>query len=297
MWFRRCNLTALFLVMILLVQSCGSDSKKTTPVGPDDNGSSNGGSTVIAVITMVSIPGGAFSMGDIENYSPYRWEEKPVHSVTLSSFEMGMYEVTQGQYQSVMGTNPAIGYGVGDYYPVYYVSWYDAVKFCNKLSDAAGLERCYNESTWACDFGKNGFRLPTEAEWEYACRAGTTTYFYTGNAISSDGAASTDLDRAGWYRYSDIGGRRQTHPVGEKTPNSFGLYDMHGNVGEWCHDWYRSYTSDSQTNPTGPEGGSSRVVRGGYWGSSAGDCRSADRHRNLPSSAISTLGFRVVRRP
>jgi len=140
--------------------------------------------TKISGIQFVTIPSGAFSMGDLQGvgYS----DELPVHDVTLSSFEMSIYEITQGQYKSVMGTNPANSYGVGDTYPVYYVSWYDAMEFCNKLSDTEGLERCYNESTWACDFGKNGYRLPTEAEWEYACRAGTETMFYTGNTLSSD---------------------------------------------------------------------------------------------------------------
>lgn len=139
------------------------------------------------------------------------------------------------------------------------------MKFCNKLSDAEGLERCYNESTWACDFGKNGFRLPTEAEWEYACRAGTETNFYTGNTINSDGYTSTDLDRAGWYWYNLGQANNKAHVVGAKEPNNFGLYDMHGNVWEWCLDWYGSYQSGSVTNPTGVQTSSSRVVCGGSW--------------------------------
>ena len=265
----------------------------STPVASPP--SSGGETTTYKDITFVSIPSDTFRMGDVENYGQYS-NEKPVHSVTLSSFEMSIYEVTQGQYQSVMGTNPAKNYGVGDNYPVYYVSWYDAVKFCNKLSDAAGLERCYNESTWACDFGKSGFRLPTEAEWEYACRAGTETNFYTGNAISSDGYTSTDLDRAGWY-YGNSGSK--THPAGEKEKNAFGLFDMHGNVWEWCNDWYGEsyYTSSTSADPVGPTSGSRRVLRGGSWYNNARYCRSAYRSWNYPSYSYNYLGFRVVRRP
>jgi len=251
---------------------------------------------VIHDITFVTIPSGTFRMGNVENYGQYS-NEKPVHSVTLSAFEMSIYEITQGQYQSVMETNPAENRGVGDNYPVYYVSWYDAVRFCNKLSDAAGFERCYDESTWACDFSRNGFRLPTEAEWEYACRAGTETNFYTGNNISSDGLTSTDLDRAGWYWDNWGQMNKKTHVVGEKEPNAFGLYDMHGNVWEWTYDRYGLYTSDDQTNPTGHPSGSGRVERGSSWRFNADWCRSAYRYGFDPSKKAPGLGFRVVHRP
>jgi len=247
-------------------------------------------------ILLVSISAGTFRMGDVENYGQY-FDEKPVHEVTLSSFEMSVYEVTQGQYTSVMGSNPANSYGVGDDYPVYNVSWYDAVKFCNKLSDAEGLERCYNESTWSCDFSKNGYRLPTEAEWEYACRAGTETYFYTGNNLSSDRGTSTDLDRACWYWYNWGQANDKAHVVGAKEPNAFGLYDMHGNVWEWCNDWDGLYTSDSQSNPKGPSSGSARVIRGGSRNDYAENCRSAFRYWIDPSDVYYNVGLRVVRRP
>jgi len=286
MRIRRFGNTLLWLILILLILSCGKDSKKSGPTGPGDD---------ISGITFVTIPGGTFLMGDIQNYNKYA-REKPVHTVTLTSFEMSIYEVTQGQYQSVIGTNPSHDFGVGDNYPVYCVSWYDAVKFCNKLSDAAGLVRCYNESTWACDLTKNGFRLPTEAEWEYACRAGAETYFFTGNNLSSDGQTSTDLDRAGWY-YGNSGSK--THPTGEKEKNAFGLYDMHGNVWEWCNDWYgeRYYASSPSADPTGPSTGSNRVKRGGGWGSGAKYCRSAYHIGDGPLDAYGSVGFHVVRRP
>ncbi len=250
----------------------------------------------IRIFTFVSIHDGSFRMGDIQNYGQNS-QEKPVHDVTISSFEMSIYEITQGQYQMVMGSNPSKNYKVGENYPVEMVSWYDAVKFCNKLSDAAGLERCHNESSWSCDFSKNGFRLPTEAEWEYACRAGTETKFYTGNNLSSDARTSTDLDVAGWY---DGNSGNKTHSVGGKEPNSFGLYDMHGNVWEWCNDWYGDnyYSSSPSINPTGPSFyGLYRVIRGGGWGSYAGYCRSAYRDRNGPAYTSYRMGFRVVRRP
>ncbi len=198
---------------------------------------------------------------------------------------MSIYEITQGQYQSVIGTNPSHSFGVGAYYPVYNVHWHDAVTFCNKLSDSAGLERCYNESTGACDFTKNGFRLPTEAEWEYACRAGTTTAYYTGDSES-------DLARAGWY---DVNSSNVAHPVGQKTLNAWGLYDMHGNEWEWCNDWYGSYSSESATNPTGAQTGSTRVFRGGGWGNNGGSSRSASRNSNSPYAGNVGIGFRVVR--
>ena len=239
--------------------------------------------TKVHGITMVSIPAGNFQMGT--NDTDYSWLElsRPVHSVTLSAFQMGQTEITQAQYEAVMGTNPSRFTG-DNRRPVERVNWYNAVTFCNKLSEAAGLEPCYDLSTWECDFMKNGFRLPTEAEWEYACRAGTTTKFYTGNSESA-------LDRAGWY-YSNSD--NTTHAVRGKEANSFGLYDMHGNVWEWCNDWWHSYSSENANDPKGPSTGSSRVSRGGSWRDFASYCRSADRSSG-PVGRYRYIGFRVVR--
>ncbi|MFC1608035.1 SUMF1/EgtB/PvdO family nonheme iron enzyme [Candidatus Latescibacterota bacterium] len=239
----------------------------------------------ITEITMVSIPAGSFQMGDIQGGGDSH--ERPVHAVTLSGYEMSATEITQRQYQYVVGTNPATEfYGAGDTYPVYDISWYDAVKFCNALSDAAGLARCYDESTWECDFSLNGYRLPTEAEWEYACRASTDTRYYTGNSES-------DLARAGWYKSNSDG---KTHPVAQKTPNSWGLYDMHGNVWEWCNDKYGngSYSLSHTTNPTGPTFGSP-MVRGGSWSHDSSVCRSAWRNRYGLQVGNADFGFRVAR--
>ena len=237
--------------------------------------------------TIVLIPGGTFKMGDIQGKGDNN--ERPVHDVSLSSFKMSIYEITQGLYQSVMGSNPSYLKLYGDNYPVDKVSWYDAVKFCNKLSDKSGFGRCYDESTWECNFSKNGFRLPTEAEWEYACRAGTETKYYTGNSVS-------ELGSAGWYG-SNSG--HKIHPIGQKEANNFGLYDMHGNVWEWCNDWYGKdyYSSSPSTNPTGPTSGFHRVMRGGSWRNTAEGCRLAVRSRLYPVSQYNFLGFRVVCRP
>ncbi len=216
----------------------------------------------------------------------YSTTTKPVHNVTVSAFRMGRYEITQAQYQAVVGKNPS--YFTGDTKrPVEQVTWFDAVKFCNKLSKLAGLDSCYNLTTWACDFTKNGYRLPTEAEWEYACRAGTTTYWYTGDNL-------IDLLKATWEGDT-------TYAVGGKQANAFGLYDMHGNVMEWCNDWYGPYSSANATDPQGAEPSYARVARGGIGFSNASETRSAARR--YYDAALrgeerrgKNIGFRVVRR-
>jgi len=229
----------------------------------------------------VWIQGGTFTMGSPAN-DPSRYSnEGPQHQVTVSSFYMGKYEVTQKEYQEVMGTNPSNF--KGDNLPVENVSWYDAIEYCNKRSQKEGLTPAYirngNNVTW--NRNANGYRLPTEAEWEYACRAGTTTAYNTGAKIS---------DNTGWY-WDNSG--RKTHPVGQKPSNAWGLYDMHGNVFEWCWDWHGGYSSGSQTDPMGASSGAFRVGRGGGW--SASDMRSAFRSYNYPDYRYSNLGFRLVR--
>ncbi len=200
-----------------------------------------------------------------------------------------------------MGSNPSSF--PGDNNPVETVSWYDAVHFCNKLSEAEGLTKAYTEAGDAttCNFNANGYRLPTEAEWEYACKAGTTTDFYSGDMVQPNSQAKyldTNLDRIGWYAANSGG---TTHPVGQKQPNTFGLFDMSGNVDEWCWDWISpSYSAGSVTDPTGPGAnqGSGRTCRGGSYDPLkyvALWCRSAFRYGYLPSSTFDGIGFRVVR--
>jgi len=183
-----------------------------------------------------------------------------------------------------MDTNPSKF--KGDNLPVEQVSWYDAIEYCNCLSQREGLTPVYtvtgiNVITW--NQNANGYRLPTEAEWEYACRAGTITAYNTGAAIS---------DNTGWY-IRNI--RNTTHPVGQNPANPWGLYDMHGNMCEWCWDWYGGYSSDAQTNPKGASSGSGRVIRGGHFHDYARHLRSAYRNFNTPYSRFNNFGFRVAR--
>ena len=225
------------------------------------------------------IPAGEFMMGSPESDSSAYRHRKPQHKVRITKpFYLGMYEVTQAEYEKVMGKNPSAFSKGGKHaknvsgkdtsgYPVEQVSWDDAVEFCKRLS---------------AQEGKN-YRLPTEAEWEYACRAGTTTKW------------SFSDKRFAWYDEPRLLG--STHPVGAKEANAWGLFDMHGNVCEWCQDRYGEYDSDEAIDPTGPPQGSGRVRRGGCWANNAGGCLSSFRRGTFPSQRAVTLGFRVARVP
>ncbi len=223
---------------------------------------------------MMLIPPGTFQMGCIMGSNQYGCypREQPVHQVTLTNaFYLGRYEVTQAQWVAKMGSNPSyfvavIGYPWSDARPVEQVSW----------------------TTIQGYLSATGFRLPTEAEWEFACRAGTQTPFYNGSTDDSTVGALA------WYGSNSF---NQTHVVGGKAANGFGLYDMLGNVWEWVNDWYDSYPSSAQTNPTGPVSASSRVIRGGSWVSVAGYVRSSYRGIDAPGSAYVNVGFRVARTP
>jgi formylglycine-generating enzyme required for sulfatase activity len=194
--------------------------------------------------------------------------EKPAHEVTLTKpFYLGRFEVTQEQYQQIMGTNPSAFKGRD--LPVEQVSWDDAQEFCKKASEKTGQT----------------VRLPSEAEWEHACRAGTRTTYCTG-----DGEA--DLDRVAWYAKNS---NSTTHPVGQKAPNAWGVHDMHGNVWEWCADWYGDYGAETATDPQGAAQGQFRVLRGGSWYFVPRICRSASRlDWHYPGNRSNFIGFRVV---
>ena len=216
----------------------------------------------------VLIPAGTFMMGSPDSDPDADDNEKPAHQVTLSQdFYLGKYPVTQAQWEAMMGANPSEFKGAAR--PVETVSWDDVQAFMQKLNERGGADH---------------YRLPTEAQWEYACRAGSSTRYHFG-----DDAAQ--LGDYAWY-HDNSGG--QTHPVGQKQPNAWGLYDMHGNVWEWVQDWYGDYTVAPVTDPIGPTSGAVRVIRGGSWGDAALYARSAVRFRFHPGDRFDNLGFRCL---
>lgn len=229
-----------------------------------------GETRTFADIEFVWCPPGTFMMGSPGFWSKFLFGETQ-HEVTLTSgFWLGKYPVTQAQWEKVMGNNPS-GFKGNRQRPVEQVSWDDCQAFLKMINS---LE-------------KTAFRLPTEAEWEYACRAGTTTAYCFGDDPAQ-------LDDYAWYTNNSSS---QTHPVGQKRPNAWGLYDMHGNVWEWCQDWYGDYLKGAVTDPTGPTSGSYRVNRGGSWYGDPWDCRSARRGRNAPEDRGLNLGFRLALSP
>jgi len=291
------------LLITFTFTACPEDSDN------NNNGNNNGNGGINAEIEMINVLGGSFQMGQNGDQSvPENVSSNvtPVHTVTLTGFYMSRTEVTQSQYQAVMGSNPASGFGVGGNYPVYHVSWYDALVFCNKLSITNGLTPAYrinnstdtalwgtvptnSDSTWnAVEVvsGSTGYRLPTEAQWEYAAKGGnglSGNYTYAGSNTVGDVA---------WY---DGNSGYTAHAVGTKAPNGLGLYDMSGNVYEWCWDWYGSYSSDAQTDPAGASSGTLRVSRGGDWYGTATDARSVSRVNGNQNNRNNTFGFRLVR--
>ena len=238
-------------------------------------------------IVMKNIPAGTFTMGssDTNDYGA-----QPPFQVTLSAFAMQETDVTQEQYLAVTGTNPSyFDTGTGALLrPVEQVSWYDAVKYCNALSLISGLTAVYDTSAGTADFSQTGYRLPTEAQWEYACRAGSITEYWWGPDTNGMGAST--------WSYNDS--VETTQPVATKLANAYGLYDMTGNVWQWCNDWYGSYTAAAATDPAGATTGTSRVLRGGSWNNyyNRGGVvfRSAYRYNFLPDYGVSDVGFRVV---
>jgi formylglycine-generating enzyme required for sulfatase activity len=227
-------------------------------------------------LEMVEIPGGTLIMGSPKSEAGRDLDEGPQHQVTVPVFFMAKYELTQAQYQAIMGSNPS--YFQGNNRPVERVFWNDAVTFCEKLSQKT----------------QKNYRLPSEAEWEYACRAGTTTPFYFGESITAN-----LVNYNGNYTYGSAPKgqyRQQTTDVGSFPPNAFGLYDMHGNVWEWCLDDYIDNYSDAPKNGSALTGrsGDIKLLRGGSWISKPQGCRSGDRNNNLHPFRISGFGFRVV---
>jgi formylglycine-generating enzyme required for sulfatase activity len=319
----------------LVISAC---KEETTPTD-----TKNSGATVIQEIAnnMVQIPAGTFMMGS-PTTEPGRSGigSENQHTVTLTKdFKMSKYQVSQKQYKAVMGALPTSltggSNGIGDNYPVYHVSWYDAIVFCNKLSVMEGLSPVYsingstNTTTWGpvpttsldetwnaviMNSSANGYRLPTEAEWEYACRGSyenkatetNTKPFGIGDGTKMiSGMANFDVKRpydlahspAGAYSdASATGYLGKTTAVGSYAPNNYGLYDMHGNLRDWCWDRYGTYATGTQNDPEGPSTGTERVERGGYWYDNAQTVRSAYRSYDYPHyCTLANIGFRLVR--
>ena len=309
---KRILTTFLTLLLILGLAGCGNTGQQHTDMPADSTEVNPESNTPTIEMNLpapalpeefVLIKGGTFQMGSSESEA-WRIEDETAHTVTLSDYYISQYEVTQEEYQAVMETNPSAF--SGENLPVDSVSWMDAILYCNARSTQEGLTPAYTVEgqnvSW--DRSANGYRLPTEAEWEYACRAGTETPFNTETSISAD-----EANYWGHYPYliednyfsqgnleTKPGVYRQTTvAVGSFQPNAWGLYDMHGNVGEWVWDWYGSYETGEQTDPTGPDIGTLRVNRGGGWNDFAKNLRSAYRATLPPDSDSFNLGLRLVR--
>lgn len=240
------------------------------------------------------IPAGKFTMGSPKS-EVHRGTDEEQHDVAITKdFAIGVYEVTQGQYERIMGNNPSCFTPTGlgkakiksketSQHPVECVTWQQAIEFCKKLGEKVEEKQA-----------GHSYRLPTEAEWEYACRAGTTTALHLGDVVDSYQANFNGLSPYGAGRGGSF--LRRTAPVGEYPANKFGLFDMHGNVMEWCNDWYDAdyYSTSPKEDPPGPSNGKERVTRGGSWSNSGKACRSAVRTKLAPDQSHYGLGFRVV---
>lgn len=250
--------------------------------------------------SLVKVDGGTFQMGSDE------YSENPIHSVTVGTFYICDCEVTKTDYYVAIGWTGMDRRSLSDK-PAGEVSWQEAVEFCNKLSELAGLNPCYtidknrqnpnytgSNSVWTvtCDFSANGYRLPTEAEWEYAARGGNKSHGYTYSGSNSIGDVAVYRENA-----PKPYGVRQCTSVKSKAPNELGLYDMSGNLDEWCWDWYGDYSSEAQINPKGPSSGKYRVYRGGGHSSTAEWCTVTHRYRNEPADhqINDRYGIRLVR--
>ncbi len=266
-------MTTSFVRKSFLKLKIGELKRKIRNLEPVQSSISSSTSSSLTIVAngvsfkMIRVEGGTFTMGATsEQGSGADDDEKPAHRVTLSSYYIGETEVTQALWEAVMGSNPSL-VSKGTNRPVESVSWDDCKTFISKLNAITG----------------KAFRLPSEAEWEFAARGGNKSkgYKYSG---------SNTLGNVAWY-FDNCG---ETHDVKTKSPNELGLYDMSGNVSEWCQDWYGDYSSSSQTNPTGPSSGSLRVIRGGGWFDDATYCCVALRYYGAPTLAYYYLGFRLA---
>ena len=284
---RPCALLAAALTLIL---AAGCEKRTRAPAERDSAGQAPTVITTKTGVPMVRLPGGQFTMGSDDRDQV----DEPPHRVAVSPFLIDCYEVTQQSYEQVMGVNPSKWKNPTN--PVEQIRWADAARYCNARSHLEALQPAYDPKTWSCDVEADGYRLPTEAEWEYACRAGTETTYSFGNDYSA-------LKAHAWFKGNAARGPR---PVGAREPNPWGLHDMAGNVWEWCHDLYAEdyYLRSPKQDPSGPVAGEQRVLRGGCWNSRPDMCRSAYRHNEDPgytdvcfgADVHGFVGFRCVRR-
>jgi formylglycine-generating enzyme required for sulfatase activity len=274
---------ALAIVAVVWLAGCREVGREPADRPPSSETSAGG-------VEMVLVSGGRFEMGSAQNLE----DDEPAHKVYVDPFYIDKYEVTQGEYERVMGKNPSRWKGQDN--PVEQIRWANAVEYCNARSRLEGLSPAYDPKTGECNFQADGYRLPTEAEWEYAARAGSSTRYHFG-------VSPMDLGNYGWFKENCT---RRPQPVGTREPNPWGLYDVYGNVWEWCHDFYQEdyYQQSPEENPRGPAAGKDRVVRGGCWNSRPHECRSAYRNYEDPGytdvcfgkDIHGFVGFRCVRR-
>lgn len=270
---KKILITASITLLCISLFSCGKKDKITDTIIKTESG-----------VEMVLIPGGTFTMGGTDG------DNSPAREVELSPFYMDRYEVTQGMYKNL--ELPDASHFKKESNPVEMVAWINAAIYCNERSIEEGLEPCYDEKTWDCDFSANGYRLPTEAEWEYAARAGTKGKYFFGS----------DTRLLKNYAIFKSNSQERTSTSGTRKPNPWGLYDIYGNVAEWCNDFYSKdyYTNAPAKNPRGPAKGKARVVRGGSWADDESrinsETRGFDDSINDACILRDTIGFRAVRK-
>ena len=273
------------LLLAAFIASCRESSDSSLDNAP------GGALTTPSGVEMVLIPGGWFEMGSAKSGEA----DESQHKVSISPFYMDRYEVTQEDYERLMGENPSRWKKPRN--PVEQIRWPNAIKYCNARSQAEGLRPAYDLKTGGCNFDADGYRLPTEAEWEYAARAGSTTEY-------SFGDDPAQLKRHAWFKDTCL--LRRPSGIGQMEANPWGLFDVYGNVCEWCNDWYQEdyYSHSPAKDPRGPDTGKGRVLRGGSWNSKADECRSAYRLYEDPvyrdicfaRDVTGLIGFRCVRK-